>query len=233
MVHKARFQKLCQMPEVIFDGGHNENAIKNLKAMINQYYLDKEKIYIVSILKSKDYKTVINLLMEEKGSFIFTSGNDEKRYAPKEELYNEAKKYRNEDIYMKDLENAIIEAIKLDSKKVIMVVRKLLCLWRCFKVYSRRERQMLEFGNVSYKYKDGKKALENINFELKEGEILAIIGKNGSGKSTLARIAAGITMPEAGDVIAFGINTRDKDKFIEFRKNVRNSFSKSRKPNNI
>jgi len=221
------------MPEVIFDGGHNENAIKNLKEMINQYYSNKEKIYIVSILKSKDYKTVIRLLMEEEGKFVFTNGNDEKRYTAKEYLYNEAKKYRNENIYMQDLENAIIEAIKQESKKVIMVVRKLLCVWRCFKVYSRRERQMLEFNNVSYKYKTGENVLENINFKLEEGEVLTVIGKNGSGKSTLVRIAAGITIPKAGEVIVFGIDTKDKDKFMELRKNVRDSISKSRKPNNI
>ena len=92
---------------------------------------------------------------------------------------------------------------------------------------------MLEFNNVSYKYKDGENVLENINFKIKAGEILAIIGKNGSGKSTIARIASGITMPKAGEVIAFGIDTRNKDKFIELRKNVRNSISKPRKPNNI
>ena len=55
-------------------GGHNENAIKNLKQMIEQYYPNQRKIYIISILKSKDYKTVIKLLTEDKtGIFIFTS----------------------------------------------------------------------------------------------------------------------------------------------------------------
>lgn len=232
-MHKARFQRLNQNPEVIFDGGHNENAIKNLKAMINQYYSNKEKIYIVSILKSKDYKTVIRLLMEENGNFIFTSGNDEKRYVAKETLYDEAKKYKNEGIYMENLEEAVIGAINKASEKVIMVVRKFLCVWRCFKVYSRGESQMLEFKNVSYKYKNGENVLEDINFELKEGEVLSVIGKNGSGKSTFARIAAGITIPKTGNVIAFGIDTKDKDKFIEFRKNVRDNISKSRESNNI
>ncbi len=53
--------------------GHNENAIKNLKNTINEYYPNDEKIYIISILNTKDYKAVIKLLMEEKGTFIFTS----------------------------------------------------------------------------------------------------------------------------------------------------------------
>lgn len=73
VIHKARFEKINNNPEVIFDGGHNENAIKNLKKMINQYYSNDKKIYIISILKSKDYKTIIKLLTEEKDSiFIFT-----------------------------------------------------------------------------------------------------------------------------------------------------------------
>lgn len=74
VIHKARFEKLYKIPEVIFDGGHNEKAIENLKSMVNLYYPNDKKIYIVSILKSKDYKTVIKLLTEEKNStFIFTS----------------------------------------------------------------------------------------------------------------------------------------------------------------
>lgn len=73
VIHKARFEKLKNAPEVIFDGGHNEKAIENLKNMVNLYYPNDKKIYIVSIMKSKDYKTVIKLLTQEKSSiFIFT-----------------------------------------------------------------------------------------------------------------------------------------------------------------
>lgn len=74
VVHKARFETIYKEPQIIFDGGHNENAIKNFKKMVKQYYQNDKKIYIVSILKSKDYKTVIKLLTEEAdGIFIFTS----------------------------------------------------------------------------------------------------------------------------------------------------------------
>ena len=137
VIHNARFEKLNDSPEVIFDGGHNENAINNLKKMVNQYYLNKEKIYIVSILKSKDYRIVIKSLTEEKGIFIFTSGNNEKRYVSKKELYNEAKKYKSDDIYMSELEEAIKICINKANTKVIMVVRKFLYLWRCAKGNSR------------------------------------------------------------------------------------------------
>jgi len=46
--------------------------------------------------------------------------------------------------------------------------------------------------------------LDNINFTIKEGEILAILGKSGSGKSTLLRIIAGLTQPTSGEVIYRG-----------------------------
>lgn len=75
VIHKARFEVLSESPKVIFDGGHNEDAIRNLKNSIDMYYPNEEKIYIVSILKSKDYKTVLELLTKgnKQDIFIFTS----------------------------------------------------------------------------------------------------------------------------------------------------------------
>lgn len=42
--------------------------------------------------------------------------------------------------------------------------------------------------------------LDDINFQLKEGEIVALLGKSGSGKSTLLRIIAGLSSPSSGQV---------------------------------
>lgn len=129
VAHKARFETLSKSPEIIFDGGHNEDAIKSLKEAINIYYPNRKKIYIVSILKSKDYKTVIKLLTEERqGTFIFTSGNDENRYVSKEELYREAKKYLDKNIYISDLKDAIKNVLEMTKEEVIMIVRKFLCV---------------------------------------------------------------------------------------------------------
>jgi len=44
------------------------------------------------------------------------------------------------------------------------------------------------------------KALNNINFNIKEGEFFGIVGRNGSGKSTLLKILAGIYQPTKGSV---------------------------------
>jgi NitT/TauT family transport system ATP-binding protein len=46
--------------------------------------------------------------------------------------------------------------------------------------------------------------LDEVNFRLQEGEIVALLGKSGSGKSTLLRIIAGLIPPNGGDVLYRG-----------------------------
>ena len=127
VIHKARFEVLKKNPKIIFDGGHNENAIENLRNTINQYYPNDTKVFIFSILKRKDYKKVIKILSKEKDAiFIFTSGNNEEEYVSKEELYDEAKKYLKVNIYKEDLQKAIKLAEEKYKNDVIMVIRKFL-----------------------------------------------------------------------------------------------------------
>ena len=60
----------------------------------------------------------------------------------------------------------------------------------------------LSFEQVSFTYPDtGIKALNDISFELKEGETLGIVGKTGSGKSTLLDLIARLYDPTEGKVI--------------------------------
>ncbi|HBG92042.1 MAG: hypothetical protein A2X54_06565 [Nitrospirae bacterium GWF2_44_13] len=59
---------------------------------------------------------------------------------------------------------------------------------------------------ISYAYKNGKKAADEVSFSVKKGESLTIIGTNGSGKSTLLYLLNGLLTPESGDIEIFGRN---------------------------
>lgn len=67
---------------------------------------------------------------------------------------------------------------------------------------------LIEVVNVQKSYKTGDRqdllVLQDVNFRMNEGEIIAILGKSGSGKSTLLRILAGLVQPSSGDVLYRG-----------------------------
>jgi len=54
------------------------------------------------------------------------------------------------------------------------------------------------------KYYGAVTALENVDFELKKGEILGLVGDNGAGKSTLIKILSGAVIPDKGTIYAYG-----------------------------
>lgn len=72
-------------------------------------------------------------------------------------------------------------------------------------LYFPKQRNLLQilFG-LFKKNKSQFRALSGINFEIKQGEVIGIIGRNGSGKSTLLRVIAGIYPPDHGEVYAAG-----------------------------
>lgn len=68
---------------------------------------------------------------------------------------------------------------------------------------------LIRFDNVSFRYSpDHPEVLENINFEIHPGEVIAILGHNGAGKTTLVKHALGLLKPTQGKVLLEGHDTR-------------------------
>ena len=76
---------------------------------------------------------------------------------------------------------------------------------------------ILEVEHLTHAFKLDKKtkikAVDDVSFEIKQGEILGIVGESGSGKSTLARCIMNIYEPNAGVVRFHGINVLDRAAF--------------------
>ena len=78
----------------------------------------------------------------------------------------------------------------------------------------------LSLKNVSFSYDKKSNVIKNVSLDISKGEYVAIIGHNGSGKSTLAKLFNALIIPDSGEVIVDGLNSKDKKSLFEIRKRV-------------
>lgn len=71
----------------------------------------------------------------------------------------------------------------------------------------------VKFDNVCFRYPNsaGRPVLENVSFEVKKGENIAIIGATGSGKSSLVNLIPRFYDADSGEVLIDGVNVKDYD----------------------
>jgi ATP-binding cassette subfamily B protein len=68
------------------------------------------------------------------------------------------------------------------------------------------------FDNVGFRYPDAERwALRGLQFELRAGEVLALVGENGAGKTTLVKLLARLYDPDEGRILLDGRDLRDYD----------------------
>ncbi len=80
---------------------------------------------------------------------------------------------------------------------------------------------VIQVSNLKVQY-DDRVILENVNFDVKKGEIFVIVGGSGCGKSTLLRQIIGLETPAKGEILINGqdlTKAKDKNKIEIMRKN--------------
>lgn len=68
---------------------------------------------------------------------------------------------------------------------------------------------MIKFNNVTKIYSDNTVVLQDVSFEVHEGEFVSIVGKSGAGKTTLIKMILGLEEPTEGEVYFLGKSVKD------------------------
>ena len=76
---------------------------------------------------------------------------------------------------------------------------------------------MLELKNIYKVFNPGtineKKAIQNLNFTLNDGDFVTVIGGNGAGKSTMLNLIAGVYSVDQGSILIDGENVTKKPEY--------------------
>ena len=67
----------------------------------------------------------------------------------------------------------------------------------------------LRFENVSFQYNEGEPVLDDVSFEVKPGQVIALVGPSGAGKTTLVDLVARFYDPTAGRITFDGVDVRE------------------------
>ena len=74
---------------------------------------------------------------------------------------------------------------------------------------SQKGKPIITVQDLRVSYNPEKPVLKGLNFEIFEGEFVAIVGANGSGKSTLVSTMIGLLHPDSGDILVDSCNTKE------------------------
>ena len=85
----------------------------------------------------------------------------------------------------------------MNEKETVLEIKG---LTKEYKMFARKKDRLLEAVLPFYNRHGSFRALNNLNLELKKGDILGILGRNGAGKSTLLKMITGVVFPTSGTI---------------------------------
>ena len=135
----------------------------------------------------------------------------------REPLYVTAMRYAGISV-TKEMHAGRLETLVMDDK-----LREKVRAWSKESVPHEKEaeKEILSAKNLHFQYDKHRKILKDINFSIKAGEMVSIVGTNGAGKSTLAKVICGFVKEDQGDICFEGKSLKgqtikERSKYISY-----------------
>lgn len=118
---RGRFEVIHSKPTIVVDGAHNENASKALAKNLRVYFPNKKMIFIIGVLKDKDYTTIIkdNISFAEQ---IITITPNNARGLSSSKLAHIVQKFHTNVVDGKDISNALTIAKKYSNPDTVIII---------------------------------------------------------------------------------------------------------------
>ncbi len=141
-VWPGRFQVMGKRPLFVMDGAHNEDAAKKLAESIRFYFTNRRIIYIMGILKDKEYEKVIAETYAYADQIIALTPPENPRALPAMELAQTLKEYHPNITVAGSVEEAVEMAYLLAGKEdVIISFGSLSYLGRLTEILHKRQKK--------------------------------------------------------------------------------------------
>ncbi len=105
-----------------------------------------------------------------------------------------------------------MKAGRLDTLTIPEDVREKMKTWCAQELpkASNDRPEILRGEHISFQYDRSRKILKDVNFSIREGEMVSIVGTNGAGKSTLAKLICGFMKLDEGDIFYKGESLKEQ-----------------------
>ncbi|MBE5881504.1 MAG: bifunctional folylpolyglutamate synthase/dihydrofolate synthase [Lachnospiraceae bacterium] len=139
----GRFEVLARKPYFVVDGAHNEDGARKLVRSIRFYFTNKKIIYIMGILKDKEYEKIISLTAPFAAHIITVKTPDNPRAMDAYELACEVAKQHESVTAAGSLEEAVeMSYLLADKDSVILAFGSLSYLGKLMDIMDKRQRKV-------------------------------------------------------------------------------------------
>ena len=138
-IWQARLEVLGKQPLFVIDGAHNEDAARKLVSSIETYFSGKRMIYIMGVLKDKEYEKILSMTAKYAEHILTITPPENPRALGAYELALAAREYHNQVTNLSSLEEAVeVSHLLADKDTVILCFGSLSYLGAIKKIYANR-----------------------------------------------------------------------------------------------